>query len=89
MPQPLARPLRFVGGIGGYLLLSLVPAPWSFVAGLFVVASVIATLTTPQGRGLPGIVSGQRVTDAREPAGAEPMAGSATTAASGQEPAAK
>ena len=89
LPQLLARPLRFIGGIGGYLLLSLVPAPWSFVAGLFAVASVIATLTTTQGRGLPGIVSGQRVTDAREPAGPAPMLGSAAAAASGQEPAAK
>lgn len=61
----LARPLRFLAGIGGYLLLSLLPAPWSVSATAFAVASVIAALSTRQGRGLPGLVTGRDVTDAR------------------------
>ena len=65
LPEALARPLRFLAGIGGYLLLSLLPAPWSVSATAFAVASVIAALSTRQGRGLPGLVTGRDVTDAR------------------------
>ncbi|WP_454130851.1 VanZ family protein [Microbacterium lacticum] len=65
LPEALARPLRFLAGIGGYLLLSLLPAPWSVSATAFAVASVIAALSTRHGRGLPGLVTGRDVTDAR------------------------
>jgi hypothetical protein len=78
-PQPLARPLRFVGGIGGYLLLSLLPGGWAALSWVFAAASLIVMLRTRRGRGLPGS-SGQDVVDARE--GAE-------TDAVPQEPAAK
>ncbi|MBN9176784.1 MAG: VanZ family protein [Microbacterium sp.] len=69
VPQPLARPLRFVGGIGGYLLLSLVPGGWAALSWVFAAASLIATFATRQGRGLPGLLSGQDVVDARAGAG--------------------
>ena len=80
VPQPLARPLRFVGGIGGYLLLSLLPGGWAALSWVFAAASLIVMLRTRRGRGLPGLLSGQDVVDARE--GAE-------TDAVPQEPAAK
>ncbi len=68
LPPALARPLRFLGGIGGYLVLSALPGPWGIVTGAFAVVSVVLVLTTDDRRGLPGIVSGQRLVDAREPA---------------------
>ncbi|EIC07331.1 VanZ family protein [Microbacterium laevaniformans OR221] len=70
LPAPVARPLRFVAGIGGYLLLDLVPAPGTFVQFVFAAASVVLVFTTRDGRGLPGLLSGQRLVDAREPAAA-------------------
>lgn len=70
LPAPVARPLRFVAGIGGYLLLGLVPAPGTFVQFVFAAASVVLVFTTRDGRGLPGLLSGQRLVDAREPAAA-------------------
>ncbi len=65
LPQPIARPLRFAFGIGGYLLLGLLPAPWSAVQWVFAVASLVLVFTTMDGRGLPGLASRQRVVDAR------------------------
>ncbi|WP_194410169.1 VanZ family protein [Microbacterium cremeum] len=65
LPVGLARFLRFAGGIGGYLVLLALPGAWGLVAGVFAVASVTLVLTTPDRRGLPGIVSGQRLVDAR------------------------
>lgn len=65
LPIGLARFLRFAGGIGGYLVLLALPGAWGLVAGVFAVASVTLVLTTPDRRGLPGLVSGQRLVDAR------------------------
>ncbi|WP_246093536.1 VanZ family protein [Microbacterium kyungheense] len=67
LPPALARPLRFLGGIGGYLLLSALPGAWGVVTGAFALVSAVLVLTTDDRRGLPGIVSGQRLVDAREP----------------------
>ena len=69
LPQALARPLRFLGGIGGYLLLGLLP--WSWLQLLFVVFALVMTLRTPGGTGLPGWLSRQTLTDARDRSGAE------------------
>jgi hypothetical protein len=66
LPIGLARSLRFVGGIGGYLLLLALPGAWGLAAAVFAVASLVLVLTTPDRRGLPGIVSGQRLVDARD-----------------------
>jgi hypothetical protein len=66
LPVGLARLLRFAGGIGGYLLLAAVPGVWGFVASVFAALSVILALTTRGHRGLPGLLSGQRLTDARQ-----------------------
>ncbi|MBW9092489.1 VanZ family protein [Microbacterium jejuense] len=67
LPPALARPLRYLGGIGGYLLLSALPGPWGVVTGAFALVSAVLVLTTDDRRGLPGIVSCQRLVDAREP----------------------
>ncbi|MEV5070413.1 VanZ family protein [Microbacterium sp. LMI12-1-1.1] len=72
LPVGLARFLRFLGGIGGWLVLIALPGAWTFVATVFAGLSVVLVFTTG-GRGLPGLVSGQRVVDAREPE--EPDAG--------------
>jgi len=50
------RWLRFVAGVGGWLALSA----WSDTASLvFAAVSLVATLVTAQGRGLPGLVTGR------------------------------
>jgi len=64
VPAPFARLLRFLGGVGGYVLLGMIPG-WGVLAWLFGLASVILLFTTHAGRGLPGVVSGQRLADAR------------------------
>lgn len=65
-PEPVARLLRFVGGIGGYLLLSALPQPFSLFAGLFALAAVVLVFTTAAGRGLPGLLARRRLEDARQ-----------------------
>jgi glycopeptide antibiotics resistance protein len=67
LPVWLARVLRFAGGIGGFLVLFALPGAWDFVGWLFALGSLILVFTTPDGRGLPGLASGQYVADAREP----------------------
>lgn len=66
LPQPLARLLRFLGGIGGYGVLTSIPgAAW--LGWLFAVVSVVLLVLTTGGRGLPGLLSGQQLVDARQP----------------------
>ncbi|MDQ7880180.1 VanZ family protein [Microbacterium sp. QXD-8] len=72
VPGPIARVLRYLGGIGGYLLLGLVPAPSTVFMGSFALISLILIFTTARGRGLPGLASGQQIVDAREGATALP-----------------
>jgi hypothetical protein len=66
LPVGLARFLRFLGGIGGYLVLAALPGAWGLVEVVFVLASVLLVFTRLGPRGLPGVVSGQRLVDARE-----------------------
>lgn len=63
LPEPLARTLRALGGVPGYLLLEIFDTG---IQPLFAVLALIAVLATRDGRGLPGLLSGQRLTDARE-----------------------
>jgi len=67
LPVGLARFLRFLSGIGGYLVLAALPGAWTFVATVFAGVSVVLVFTVAGRRGLPGLVSGQRLADAREP----------------------
>ncbi|HET6301406.1 VanZ family protein [Microbacterium sp.] len=64
-PVWLARVLRFAAGIGGYLILVALPGAWGLVGGIFAALSLALMLTTDDRRGLPGIVSGQKLVDAR------------------------
>jgi glycopeptide antibiotics resistance protein len=65
LPEPLARLLRWLGGVSGYLLLDLLAAPWSGLSALFAIVSVVLLFTTERGRGLPGVLSVRRLDDAR------------------------
>ncbi|WP_236683063.1 VanZ family protein [Demequina globuliformis] len=87
VPGGLGRPRQFLvllGGIGGYQLLALLPPVWFSVIGpLFCLASLIFTLATPDGRGLPGLLSRAAVVDARAPGAGDdhPLGGGHTRAA--------
>lgn len=65
LPEPGARALRFLGGIGGYLLLSELGAAVGILSVVFVLVWAVLFFATPAGRGLPGVVSGRRLVDAR------------------------
>ena len=67
LPAVLARFLRYVGGIGAYLVLFALPGAWDYVGWIFTLVSVILVFATPDRGGLPGLVSAQRLVDAREP----------------------
>lgn len=65
LPEPLARALRATAGAVGFGLLMVMPSPGTAAASTFVLVSIIVTLTTEHGRGLPGVASRQDVADAR------------------------
>lgn len=68
LPVFWSRLLRFLGGIGGYQVLVLLPDPWTIAQPIFILVSFVLVFATKDRRGLPGIVSGQRLIDSREPA---------------------
>lgn len=59
------RAARYLTGIGGYLLLEMLPQPWSSSATVFAVVAVVAALLTRDGRGLPGSAAGTDLVDSR------------------------
>jgi glycopeptide antibiotics resistance protein len=61
-PTALRNLLRYLGGIGGWQLISYVLPGWD---GLFVVALLVCLIATSSRGGLPGIVSGARPIDSR------------------------
>lgn len=65
-PTALARALRFVTGIGGYLLLGLLPDAWLWTTWLYALAALVAVLATRHGRGLPGLALRADLIDDRE-----------------------
>lgn len=65
-PEPVARTLRYLGGIGGWQLLTLAGSSLDL---LFVVVGVVMLLTVKDRGGLPGVLSGMRPVDVREPDG--------------------
>lgn len=85
-PEPLARLMRFLGGIGGYQLLTLLPGGWSGLAFLFGVVAFVMVFTTAGGRGLPGILSGRHLVDAREPRGMPPVSWAAARQPTSRQP---
>ena len=66
LPVLLARLLRALGGIPGFILLGL-PESGPNYQGPFLILAFITWLATRNGRGLPGLISGQELVDAREP----------------------
>ncbi|MDR0365696.1 MAG: VanZ family protein [Bifidobacteriaceae bacterium] len=56
---------RFVGGIGGFQLLGLPGGRWSFVQGAFVGLVLVLAVVARSRGGLPGLLSGQVLADAR------------------------
>ncbi|MFE6736092.1 VanZ family protein [Microbacterium sp. NPDC057650] len=67
MPQPLPRLLRWLGGIAGLSAIGLLGGFFDTVSWLLTVVAVVMLFFTRNGRGLPGILSGQQLQDAREP----------------------
>lgn len=68
LPTWIARPLRMAGGVVGYTVLDALPDPWSLLGGIFLLAAFVLFFATKNGRGLPGVLSGQYLVDAREDA---------------------
>lgn len=68
-PQAITRPLRWLGGIGGISAFSMWSDEWvtSLIAALLFLLAVILFFTTKHGRGLPGVLTGGQLADAREP----------------------
>ncbi|MDN3312028.1 VanZ family protein [Microbacterium oryzae] len=66
LPRPIAHTLRALGGVTGYALLSLLPDPLSLSANVLAIVSLVLVFTTRDARGLPGVLSGQQLSDARE-----------------------
>lgn len=65
MPEPIARVLRWAGGIGGIGALSLLGGWLASASSLLAVVAVVLLFTTRAGRGLPGILTGRQLADAR------------------------
>ena len=61
----LVRAARFVGGVGAFFALTLLPEPWSAAAWVFALAALLAVVLTKHGRGLPGLLAGSSIVDAR------------------------
>jgi glycopeptide antibiotics resistance protein len=70
MPAPLARLLRWAAGIGGIGALPLLGDVFDGISSLLILVSVVLLFTTRLGRGLPGLLSGQELVDARTDAAA-------------------
>ncbi|MDF2920112.1 MAG: hypothetical protein K0S70_4330 [Microbacterium sp.] len=60
-PLVIGRLIRWIGGVSGYGLLSSLPEPFSLAGFAFAVLSAVLIVTTPSGRGLPGLLSGMDV----------------------------
>jgi glycopeptide antibiotics resistance protein len=73
MPEPLARMLRWAGGIGGLWALQLLGGVFDALSSLLILLACVLLFTTRGGRGLPGLLSGRQLEDARA---AAPTSGS-------------
>lgn len=66
-PQPLARTVRVLLGIGGILILDAIDTPWADALTIaIVVASLIMVFTTRGHRGLAAWAAGMQLADSRE-----------------------
>ncbi|GAA3933326.1 VanZ family protein [Microbacterium soli] len=67
MPAPLARLLRWAGGVAGLSALGMLGGVFGSLSSFGIFLACVMFLFTRNGRGLPGLLSGQHLTDAREP----------------------
>ncbi|MCT1476698.1 VanZ family protein [Microbacterium sp. p3-SID336] len=76
LPLPLARLLRWAGGVAGLGSVALLGGVFEPLSSLLMLVAVVLLFTTRHGRGLPGLLSGQDLVDAREavPAPSPPSA---------------
>ncbi|WP_164743626.1 VanZ family protein [Microbacterium oxydans] len=65
LPAPFARLLRWTGGIGGLSALALLGGLFDLASSLLILVAIVMLFTTRFGRGLPGVLSGQHLVDAR------------------------
>lgn len=65
MPRPLARALRWAGGIGGIGLLQPLGGVFDALFSALILLAIVLLFTTRRGRGLPGLLSRQELEDAR------------------------
>ncbi|MFD5213838.1 VanZ family protein [Microbacterium sp. NPDC058345] len=77
VPMPLARLLRWAGGVAGLSALGLLGGLFGPLSSALLFAACVMLFFTRAGRGLPGVLSGQHLTDARAP-GAGDGSGRAT-----------
>lgn len=67
VPLVFARVLRLAGGVVGWIAVDYVPLIGGQLQTAFGLAAVVLIFLTPDSRGLPGLISTQRLTDARSP----------------------
>ncbi|MEV7619053.1 hypothetical protein AB0N59_02840 [Microbacterium sp. NPDC089321] len=67
MPSLAARALRWLGGVAGLSALGLLGGVFDTLSGLLLFVACVLFFFTRLGRGLPGILSGQQLVDARAP----------------------
>ncbi|NLU64597.1 VanZ family protein [Rhodococcus sp. HNM0563] len=65
LPTALTRLARFAGGIGGYGILAILPGSYSGLAPVFAFVALVTALSTRNGRGLPGVLARQDLSDSR------------------------
>ncbi|UUE20985.1 VanZ family protein [Microbacterium sp. J1-1] len=65
LPAPIARLLRWAGGIAGLSALALGGNLFDLASSILILVAIVLLFTTRLGRGLPGVLSGQRLVDAR------------------------
>ncbi|WP_161896777.1 VanZ family protein [Gordonia spumicola] len=65
LPTAAVRLMRFVGGVGMYFVLAMLPDPYDTASLVFIVVAAGLTLVTESGRGLPALLSGASLVDSR------------------------
>lgn len=67
LPAFVARVLRWLGGVAALSAIGLAGGVFDGLSGLLLFVACVMFFFTRRGRGLPGILSGQQLVDAREP----------------------
>ena len=67
LPAFVARVLRWLGGVAALSAIGLAGGVFDGLSGLLLFVACVLFFFTRRGRGLPGILSGQQLVDARDP----------------------